>query len=127
MIVRWESAEPVRQALAVRAGAETLAGVRRHYIVAVTSLPFGAARLAEEPEKIRSRVALLIKDKPQVPADRVEIRPQPGAPGVRLYFPRDAAITLDDKSVQLLMRLDPYQVRRKFKLKEMIFRGRLEL
>ena len=39
----------------------------------------------------------------------------------------DVAITLDDKSVQLLMRLDPYQVRRKFKLKEMIFRGRLEL
>ena len=129
VVVRWESAQPVRYALAARAGIDgaDLGPPSEHYVLALTALPLGAARLAQEPDKIRSNVALLRGDKPQTPAERVEIAVRPGVPGVRLYFSREAAIDLDDGSVELLMHLDQYQVRRKFKLKDMVFRGRLEL
>lgn len=127
VVARWESAWPVQQALAAAANAAPAPFDPEHRILALTSLPFGVARLAEEPDRILSGTALLRKSGPQIRARRVEIVPQPGAPGVRLFFPRDMGLEPDEKTLELVMQLEDYQVVAKFKLKEMLFRGRLEM
>ena len=48
---------------------------------------------------------------------------------VTLYvaFPRTDPIVLEDKNVEFEMKLGPMTVRGKFKLKDMLFDGKLEL
>lgn len=46
---------------------------------------------------------------------------------VVLAFPRDDAITLDDKEVELVSRIGNYNVKKKFKLKDMVVNGQLAL
>ncbi len=126
--VRWESALPVRQALArSRHETDPRNEAARYYVVALTSLPLPAARMAQQPDTILANAALVLKDRPQLRAERVEIAPRPGAPGLLLYFPREQEITVADRTVEFVLRVGQYQVARKFKLKEMIYRGRLEL
>ena len=126
--VRWESALPIRHALDLAdSGLNDGSYAERYYVVTLTSLPLGAAPSADDPEQLRRSVALLRKGRPQIRAERVEILPQPGAPGVCVYFSREKRITLDDKTVELVLHLGDYQVSRKFKLKDMVYRGSLEL
>lgn len=126
IIVRWESAKPVRLALAAASGSAPVQSPS-YRILLVSSLPLGAAHAAEKPNRLLSKAALLLKDRPQVAADRIEVVPQPGAPGVRLFFPLDVDVSLADKSFQFLMQPGDYQILTKFKPQEMVFRGRLEM
>ena len=132
--VRWDSALPVRQALAhsredlaPQIREELLNREPDYYVIAVDSLPPAGAWLAEEPERLRQSSRLVRKGKPTIRATRMEIVPHPGAPGVILYFPRNEVITLDDKTVHFELTPGEVNVRAKFKLKEMIYRGNLEL
>jgi hypothetical protein len=43
------------------------------------------------------------------------------------HFPKDHPIELEDKEVEFCMRRGPMEVKRKFKLKDMLFEGRLAL
>ncbi|MEJ5367521.1 MAG: hypothetical protein WHT08_04330 [Bryobacteraceae bacterium] len=43
------------------------------------------------------------------------------------HFPKDHPIELEDKEVEFCMRRGPMEVRRKFKLKDMVFEGKLAL
>lgn len=132
--VRWDSALPVRQAiaysrddLAPQVRDELLHRGPNHYVIAVDALPPAGAWLAEEPERLRQSSRLIRKGKPAIRASSMEIVPHPGAPGVILYFPRDEEISLDDKTVQFELTPGEVNVRAKFKLKEMVFRGELQL
>lgn len=132
--VRWNSALPVRQALvraidglAPQVKDEMLHRAPDYYIIELTSLPLAGAWLAEEPERLRQSSRLVRKGQPTIRASRLEIIPHPGAPGALVYFPRDEEITLDDKSVQFEMTPGEVNVKAKFKLKEMVFRRKLEL
>ena len=42
-------------------------------------------------------------------------------------FPKTDPITLDDKEVEFSTQIGPMQFKRKFKLQEMVFDGKLEL
>ena len=46
---------------------------------------------------------------------------------VYFLFPRTEAITLEDKEVEFATKLGPLEVKRKFKLQDMVFGGKLEL
>lgn len=127
-VVRWETALPIRQALALRRqDSSMLAPDPDHYSVVLTGLPFGAAPMVEHPERILAGCALARKGRRQIRPRRLEILPRPGAPGVRFVFPREPAVSVDDKTFEFLLALDDYQVSRQFKLKEMVYKGRLEL
>ncbi len=128
-IVRWRSALPIRLAFARTPGGDAIEAdaFERFYIVEVSSLPAAMAHNADEPERLRQVSRLVVKGRSPIRARLIDIRPQPGAPGVLLYFPRDQSITLDDKTVEFEMTPDDFELRSKFKLKEMEFDGRLEL
>jgi len=137
--VRWRSALPIKQAI-VRArfgdeagsspeAAKLLASQETHYIVEIAGLP--AAMLRANPEQLKTGAQLRIKDKPPIQA--VDIKGGRDGNRVNLYliFPRDAggspAITLEDREVEVFLKTGPVDVRRKFRLKDMIFEGKLEI
>jgi hypothetical protein len=85
------------------------------------------AALADDPEKLRTAARLTPKDRPSVRAERIEIRPQPGTPGMDLCFPRRAGLTADDRQIVFELTAEDYELKAKFKPRDMIYLGRLEL
>ena len=57
------------------------------------------------------------------------VRARPGDPpdGLVFYFPRTDAITLEDKEVEFRLEYGRLKIKRKFKLKKMVYNGELEL
>lgn len=127
--VVWTSALPVRQALERLGVADELRNVHAadYWIVTVDGLPLPLAPLAETPDVFRQSARLELKDGSAMRAERVEVRPRPGAPAVELYFPRTSAVTIEDKTVEFQLTAGEYAIKRKFKLADMVYRGRLEM
>jgi hypothetical protein len=70
--------------------------------------------------------ALQRKDKDPIPAGAVQRIP--GEKGsVAFFFPKTSAITLEDKEVEFVSKVVRIEVRRKFKLKDMVVGDKLEL
>lgn len=130
LVVRWSSAAPIRQAL-LRAGAQHIEErphlLEDYYVISLSRIPAPLARLADEPEKLRALARLIPKDRPAIGAARIELRPQPGTPGIELYFPRSTGLSLDDRQITFELNGDDYEATAKFKPRDMIYHGRLEL
>jgi hypothetical protein len=129
VVVRWSSALPIRQALErVSAGdsAPRPELLRDYYMVSLSRVPPGMARLADEPEKLRTAAHLTPKDRASMRAARIEIRPQPGLPGVDFYFPRKTELSADDRQIVFELVAEDYELKAKFKPRDMIYRGKLE-
>ena len=137
LVVRWSSSLPVKQAMVkFRFGPEVetaqeaqdiLARAETHYVVSVSGLPARMARMAENPERIQQSAFLVRKKKPDLGAEHVQVSPMEGSVDLHLMFPRTEAITLEDKNVEFKLALGPMDVKKKFKLKDMVFNGNLEL
>lgn len=151
LTVRWLSSAPVKQAVArARFGdaAKTapmalklLEPEQNHYIIGVSGLP---ARMAQMPperqkflfERMKSETILKIKGRGPIPAKDVRfgsdqgqtLDAKTGQAGVEffIFFPKEE-ITLKHKNVEFITRLMDRKVSRKFKLKDMVFQGELEL
>ena len=135
--VRWHSALPVRQAIAkIRFGAEVatspeaakLLAEQRQYIIGISGLPPQMLRV--KPEQMKPGVELRIKDKPPIAVANIQgDQDQGGRANIYLIFPKtpETAIKLEDTEVELVAKLGPVEVKRKFRLKDMVFDGKLEL
>jgi hypothetical protein len=130
VVVRWSSARPVRRALQ-QVGAEHIEErpdlLEDYYIVSLTHVPAGMARLSDTPERLRTAARLTPRGRATVLADRIEVRPQPGTPGIDLYFPRSLRLTSADRNVVFELAADNYLVSAKFKPREMVYRGEFGL
>jgi hypothetical protein len=137
ILIRWVSALPIKQALIKNKFGDTaasddakkyLAQVEPQYVVTLTGIPGMLAR--NDPDKVRDQVksatSLNRKDKDPIAADTVELHPQSGQLSIIIRFPR-TPITLDDKEVEFSTKLGPLVIKRKFKLSEMEFNGKLEM
>jgi hypothetical protein len=135
--VRWQSALPVRQAIVLtqlgpeKADSEPakkfLNQVSNEYVVAVVGLPAMLDRVSDEQlNELAKGAALQRKDKDPIPAGAVQRIP--GEKGsVAFFFPKTPAISLEDKEVEFVSRVLRIEVRRKFKLKDMVVGDKLEL
>ena len=153
VMVQWESALPVREALLVTHAktasdtTHTLAEPDQYYVVAVEGLVRGRQQLtptepndpAENPPNggrtpydvnvIRQGLMNLTRlypqnKKPIVPAE-VRVDEETGA--VRIFFSKAVPIDLDDKEVVFQTTFGSIKVTQRFKLKEMVYQGKLEL
>jgi len=132
-MVRWESALPVREAT----GSKAKNDFGGDYVVSVLGdLPMIGNRVKDESEdEYQARLDNLKQytrlEKHGGPIYLVKIGYQPGPDaansGTRFYFDRNNPITLRDGQVTFVTRLGPIDVKCKFPLKEMVFRGELEL
>jgi hypothetical protein len=124
----------------------------QEYVIAVMGLPVGgpvrrnrrrepesddgdnsesARQLRRDPETVREelmeRSQLVRKGKQALAPLDVKISP-PDAPGeIRFVFPAREPIGLDDKEVSFDAQLGQIRIEKKFKLKDMVYKGKLEL
>ena len=136
--VRWASALPVKQAV-VRSryrgnfeesekDKQLLNSKDEQYVVLLSGLPGRIARaLQRNTDRIKQMTALHRKKKDPIPAASVEVLPRDRFLEVFLFFPRTAAIDLGDRNVELRTQVGPFKIKRKFKLKKMVFNDKLEL
>lgn len=132
-IVRWDSALPIREAM----HAQPYQDADRYYIISVTGdLPdmgriVGAdgATLDERRMENIKQVTRLERKTDALVLARVAVTPDgyPAGGGTLFYFERRDAVLAEDKQVTFVTRVGPYEVRARFNLKEMLYRGKLAL
>ncbi len=139
VVVRWQTALPVKQALArVKFGKEVansadaktfLDQQETSYTIGVIGLP--AMMMAGPPEQLKNmlknRTTLSVKGKGMLAPSEVQIMPNNTMVDVYFSFPRAAALVLDDKEVEFSSRIGFSAVTTKFRLKDMVLNGKLEL
>jgi hypothetical protein len=138
LLVQWASALPVKQAM-VRSSISSeqamdenarqfLDREETHYVIAVVGIPARMAQLSEGTERFveTSRIERGKNREPLAP-ERVEGRPQQNSVTLYFFFPRTNPITPEDKDVQFVFKLENLEVKRKFKLQDMMYEGKLAL
>ncbi len=134
VVVRWESAAPVRAARKKDLAEQDAA----HDLISVSGLPaLGARRRPQgadgQPEADRERRQQMQERMNQntslQPKGRVAISPariEAGDGTMLFYFTKEAVpLSLDDKEVAFATQFGPLEVKAKFVLKEMRYRGKL--
>lgn len=124
-LIRWESARPIR--LAEKSAAFDTA---EFYVISATGDVPSSANANEDLEAREQRREMLQeftrlerKGDPAIYLDRVESIPT----GIRFYFSRLEPIKESNKEITFATKVGPLEFKAKFPLKEMMFRGKLEL
>lgn len=140
LMVRWQSSLTVRQAL-VRgqfgdeAGTsekakEFLARPQTFYVLAVSRLPmryFQRANPQEMQQFLKDSATLNVKGlEVMKPAD-IHFQSNEQVLTIYFAFPREQQITVDHKEVEFAAPIGPLQVKRKFKLADMVREGNLDI
>ncbi len=138
LTIRWSSALPVRQALALeqwgRRGLDSsdarklLEETPDEYIVgiggfSVITLPKGAQDLEKQLAKSAS---ILRKGHRPLRATSVTVPDHGNHLSAEIRFPRSEPIQPEDALVELVAEAGPMKIAAKFKLKDMFYRGRFE-
>jgi hypothetical protein len=150
LIIRWETAIPVKEALMKMNYGDhlpvkgekgyTLDAPQDNYILSITGLRAGGGRRqqgADPQAEGAQSPADRLKDQLMTATQLVRKGKDPIAPvnvvvnantnSVYLVFPKTDAISDDDKDVEFRLTLGRINVREKFSLKDMHFSGKLEL
>ncbi len=158
VLVRWDSATPIQQALSRRGDAATPApepkaageASAKHYVITVVGLRMqgrrvrsdssdssstgtdGESRGTRDPDLVReelmSSTELLLKGRNSITPDDIKVTGRDTAGGIQFFFPVTMdPISLDDKEVTFQTHLGSAKVERKFNLKDMKFKGKLDL
>lgn len=130
LVVRWESASPVRQAETKLQDAAAPGWDGEYYAVAIYGVPVDAGRL-DEPGRAGAmkKLGVLKRDgMKDVKASKVQIEPSANGLATVLYlFPRSIGITAEEKRIEFSAQLGRIFVAQYFSPKEMQFQGKLEL
>jgi hypothetical protein len=139
VVLRWQTALPIKQAMArQKFGSDGANSVdakafldheETAYLVEVSGVPSMMMAAPQEQLKsaLKSRTALSVKGKGILSPSEVQIIPNNKTVDVYFSFPRGANLSLDDKEVEFSTRIGFSAVRSKFRLKDMVFNGKLEL
>jgi hypothetical protein len=134
LMVRWHSALPVKQAyVRTRLGAEAatspdaekMLAPETNYVIAFGPLP--TTMLRGDAATIKAAATLSVKGKDPIAATDVKGDRQGNAATLYLFFPRTSPITVEDNEVEFDFKLAPLNIKKKFKLKDMMYGGKLEL
>lgn len=139
LTVRWSSALPVRQALALeqwgRRGLETKAAVeflereQTEYIIEIFGLPGVLAKNGTKrmEEGLAKSATLRVKGLEPIKPTSAYVPGYGEHLSAELRFPRPESIDGDMGQIELEAQTGPVEIQTKFKLKDMVYQGRLEL
>jgi hypothetical protein len=130
LMLRWESASPVRQAESKLQDAAAPGWDGDYYAVAIYGVPIEAGRL-DEPGRAgeMKKLGVLKRDgMKDLKAAKVEITPSAAGLATVLYlFPRTTTLTTEEKRVEFAAQLGRIYVAQYFYPREMQLQGKLEL
>jgi hypothetical protein len=135
LTIAWNSALPIKQAAVRRqlgqgsvVPAESLAVLERDepfYVITVAGLP---SRYARTLAGMKAESFLKRDKRPPIAATEFAVQQMEQTTLLLAFgFPKDEAITAEDRSVEFITKLGAYDIKRKFNLREMVFLGRLAL
>jgi len=138
LVIQWRSALPVRQALArAKFGVEAATSAEAKqfietepsdYVIAVIGIP--RAFLSGDGESLKKtlmeRATLSAGGKARIHPSEIQFRAGPSI-DVFFAFPRTSPFTAEDKRVEFVVKLDPLAIKEDFRLRDMMFQGKLEL
>jgi hypothetical protein len=135
IVIRWQTALPIREALVLdRYGAEkaasedakkALAQEPTTYVVALIGLP---SRMVQAAAKgLKEGTSLIVKGKEPIMAGNVQANQRGAAADVYFVFPKAAPLSLEDKEVEFNCKFGRTEIQKKFKLKDMVVAGKLEM
>ena len=137
--IRWSSALPEKEAAAlVKYGAQAatlpeakqlLAPETHFYVIETTGLPAMVAYMGTQSlaYQLRQTIRLRTGSGRLIPADSVYIPVRGGRLDIITRFSRKKPLTLKDKKVEFRIVTKMFRFKQEFKLKSMIYHGRLEL
>ncbi len=143
--VRWDTALPVRQAFDRKRSGEPYSSeqFRKDYIITVIGLvpagryiepqlPNGSGNRPEDVRNPEEMLAGMMRTSFLFPRGKSAIRPEDAkldnsTGTLHIFFPRTQAIDADDKEVTFQMRFGSLSIIKKFRLKDMLYHGQLEL
>jgi|SRR5271170_4682058 len=147
--VRWDSALPMIKAWQRAAGSQvgdpglTEEELKKYYVITVIGLVPGKSSKQStrpvasgpdavtpvDPEQmlagIQSQSHLFFRNKPSLRPDEVRLDATTGA--LRFYFPRSSPLEMDNKEVLFSTHYGRLTVRQRFRFKDMLYKGELEL
>jgi hypothetical protein len=145
VLVRWQNALPVRQAFARRQiqveritpeqAEQLVKQTPDEYVVMVGGMSRAAMGGTTE-EKVKARTYLKTGDKQRIMVQEMRMsqgqapstsKSEAQVPDMFFVFPRAMPIELRHKSVEFVTELGQVKIKKKFKLKDMLFGGKLEL
>jgi hypothetical protein len=132
----WRSALPLRKAIVKsRLGGSTevpaeaqqmLTKEQEEYVVVVSGVPARIARQLQDPTRL-NRSTLKAGKKAPVTPKAIDFQTRTQTVDVFFIFPKADPITVEDKEVELDLKLGTMEAKRKFNLKDMVYNGKLEL
>jgi len=135
----WQTALPVKQALAKRRfGSEAgtspdakalLERPDQVYVLTMIGMPgftLGAAQGDKKAALLESTM-LTVNGKPPLKAIDVQVSGGRGTGNVSFLFPKTTTFTDEDKEMEFSSKFDKTTVKKKFKLKDMVFNGKVEM
>jgi hypothetical protein len=139
VLMRWHTALPIKEAIVrARYGAEagtskeaaaTLSRQEQVYVVGISGIP--AKAITVKPDELKTHAELRIKGQPPIQAVQVQSEQQRATTILYLVFPKlqqgAREITVADNEVEVSLQLEAGKISRKFKLKDMVVDGKLEL
>jgi len=135
----WSSALPIRQATALTrfgrqglhspAAKEVLQAEKHFYVLEILGLPALIAYMGAQvlQDELYRSTALVTKSGRIIRPESLYVALRGGHLSVTARFPRDNPLTVKDDYVDFLGHGGPFRFNRRFKLKAMIYHGRLEL
>ena len=135
----WQTALPVKQALAKRRfGAEAgtspdakaiLDRVDQVYVLTLIGMPGYALGAAQGDRKAALLESTLLTafGKPPLKAADVQVNGGRGTATVSFLFPKTTTFTAEDKDMEFVSKFGVTLVKHKFKLKDMVFNGKVEM
>jgi hypothetical protein len=135
----WQTATPIKQALIKRQyGAEAgtspeakakLDRVDQAYVLTLSGMPGYTLAAAQGDKKaaLLDLTTLTVSGKPPLKAVDVQVTGGRGTGNVFFVFPKTTTFTVEDKEVEFSTKFDKTAIKKKFKLKDMVFNGKVEM
>ena len=137
LTISWRSALPIKQAIVkARMGESTelpagatqfLDQQEEFYVVAVTGFPTRMGRMLENSSDTVIAGTVLKRKDQSITVNNFRAEERGESTDLFFFFPRTANITLEDKTIEFIMKLGGREIKKKFKLKDMVVNGNLEL
>ena len=132
----WQSALPVKQAN-VRSkmkgpgdvpvdAQDYLTAADEFYVVLVEGMPQAIARQALS-DQAKVKKSFIKVGKREIPLAKIATRPAGRNIDVVMFFEKTEPIKLDEKEAEVDAKLGMFEMKKKFKLTEMVVNGKLEL